>query len=277
MKQFRCLPTAVCLMALALPQLVRGQDVLVESDAMYDYLLTIADINGTGMAVDPTADPNFAIVTLPPDPNSQISNIALWPFPTYDVNQPVSGVVRDTQEGASLSWRQAQGPFQYGGVAGVGQGPNGPFTVTDLLVDSGLGFTEDQLDGQKITQYFRTNFTTATALTDVLINVLIDDGAVFYIDGFEVARYNCCSLPGGAGLETAGTDVGGVGAAPYYDSVTENNGDVGDETIRNNNWDPPWAAGVPNPANLVGLAGSLPAGDHVLGHRSPQLRQFRLV
>jgi hypothetical protein len=132
-------------------------------------------------------------------------------------------------------------------------------------VDSGIGFTEDQLDGQKVTQYFRTNFTTTSDYSDILIDVVIDDSAVFYIDGFEVARYNCCALPGGGALETAGTDVGGVGAAPYYDSVSENNGDVGDETIRNNNWDPPWAAGVPNPANLVGLGGTLPAGDHVLG------------
>ncbi len=133
------------------------------------------------------------------------------------------------------------------------------------MVDSGLGFTEDQLDGQKITQYFRTNFTTTTAYTEVSLDVLIDDAAVFYIDGFEVARYNCCFLPGGAGPETAGTDIGGVGAAPYYDSVSENNGDVGDETIRNNNWDPPWTQGAPNVVNLVGLAGTLPAGDHVLG------------
>ncbi len=82
MRKLRCLPTAVFVMALALPQLAMGQDVLVESDATYHYLLTIADINGSGMAVDPTAvDPSFAVVNLPPDANSQISNIALWPFP----------------------------------------------------------------------------------------------------------------------------------------------------------------------------------------------------
>ena len=266
MRRFCCLPTAVCLLALALPQLVMGQDVILESDAMYDYLLTIADINGTGMAVDPTVDPTFAII----NPNDQVSNIALWPFPNYvpaGANSVVNGEVRDTPGTfEAIPWRQAQGPFQYGGVAGVGQGPNGPFPVTDLLADSGLGFTEDQLDGQKLTQYFRTSFTTTEGLSNILIDVLIDDSAVFYIDGFEVARYNCCALLGGAGPETAGTDIGGVGAAPYYDSVTENNGDVGDENTRNNNWDPPWAQGVPNAANLIGFAGgTLPAGDHVLG------------
>ena len=248
MKQFRCLSTSVLLMALALPQFVMGQEVeLVAQDATYDYLLTIKDVGGSGLAVDPTVDPSFAFIGPSAD-----TNVAIWPFAEYDpvgANNIVNGAVRDTGAPETLEWRQADGPFVWGDVAGI----NNP---TDPLIDSGLPFTEAQLDGQKLTQYFRTNFTTTETIDSIFLDVLIDDAAVFYIDGFEVARYNCCQSPDGTAEPLF------VGA-PFFDSVTENNGDVGNETIRNNNWDAPFVAGSPNEAVLDAFGGTLAPGEHV--------------
>ena len=246
MRQFICLSNAVrlmalgvCLMALAQPQLVMGQGILVPSDAMYDYLLTI---NEDGLAVDPTADSNFQVIS---DPMDASASVAIWPFPQVPP-MTVNGVIRDTGAPAQLEWRQAPGPFSYGGVGGITGG-------TDPLVHSQLGFTETDLDGQKLSQYFRTEFTTTQDETSILLDVLIDDAAVFYLDGTEVARYNCCD-----------GETNGVGA-PFFDSVANGNGDVGNETIRNNNWDPPFVAGTPNEVDLSNLGGTLLAGDHVLG------------
>ena len=247
MRLVRFLPLAVCL-AMALPRYAQGQDILVASDATYDYLLTVQDVGGVGMAVDPTADPNFAFV----DPDNPVFNLAIWPFAEYELN-PVNGIVRDTGDLATLEWQQADGPFTYGTVNGIDGG-------TDILQD-GLGgaFAESDLDGQKLTQYFRTTFTTTEDLDSILIDALIDDGAVFYINGFEVARYNCCTSPDGSEPELSAS-LGGGGGAPFYDSVTNA---IADENTRNSSWDGPYTAGVPNAADLTEFGGSLPAGEHV--------------
>ena len=250
MRSLFVLSIAVCL-AMALPKSSLGQEVVVASDATYDYLLTIQDIGGVGLAVDPTADLNFAFV----DPGSPTSNIAIWPFAEYPLGT-VEGMVRDTGDFATLEWKQADGPFSYGGVNGIAGG-------TDLL-QAGLGgaFAEGDLDGQKVTQYFRTNFSTTDSFSSLLIDALIDDAAVFYIDGVEVARYNCCFSPDGAGEELP-QSLGGGGGAPYFDSVAIDNNDVGNEDNRNAGWTAPYTAGVPNEIDLTEFGGSLPPGDHI--------------
>ncbi len=239
------LSIATCLLT-ALPGLAVGQeDVLVPSDATYDYLLTIKDVGGVGLAIDPTADPTFAFV----DPDNPTSNIAIWPYPDYPIDT-VNGVVRDTGASESIDWQQASGPFSYGNV-------NGITTGTDILQD-GLGgaFGEADLDGQKVTQYFRTSFTTTEDLSTVLLDVLIDDGAVFYVDGEEVARYNCCFTPDGTTQELSVAEGGG---APYFDSVTNNDANIASEDTRNSAW-----GNTPYAIDLSSLGGVLSAGEHVL-------------
>lgn len=230
MRQFRPLPIAVCLLAMGLSQLCVGQDqgVLVPQDATYDYLFTIKDIGGTGLAVNPNADANFSFM----DPGAPESGVPIWAFPGYDTGSLVSGEVRDNGNPESLEWRQGEGPFHYGTINGLNQA-NGT-----ALLDAALpGFTEDQVDGQKLTQYFRTEFEAETGFATLLLDVLIDDGAVFYIDGQEVARYNCCA------------DVAGL---PAFDGVASG---VGNETDRSQ-----------FTIDLSLLGGSLTAGPHVLAY-----------
>jgi hypothetical protein len=70
------------------------------------------------------------------------------------------------------------GPFQYGMVNGLVLSE--PFP----LVDPG--------DGDRFTSYFRHRFTTNESATNLAIEFIADDGAVFYLDGREVLRHNCC-------------------------------------------------------------------------------------
>jgi hypothetical protein len=70
---------------------------------------------------------------------------------------------------------------------------------------------------QQITFYFRTHFNLSASLdvSELQINHIIDDGAVFYINGQEVARFN---LP--AGDVQYGTLASTVGDATYVGPVT---------------------------------------------------------
>ena len=45
---------------------------------------------------------------------------------------------------------------------------------------------------ERLTSYFRHEFVTTESMTDLGLEFLVDDGAVIYLDGVEVARYLCC-------------------------------------------------------------------------------------
>jgi hypothetical protein len=83
------------------------------------------------------------------------------------------------------SWWEgpSTGPFDYGGVGDLESEP----TVTFLL---------EPFEGDKWANYFRHEFTTTETYSSVGLNVIADDGAVFYLNGEEVLRFNCCNLDG---------------------------------------------------------------------------------
>jgi hypothetical protein len=73
------------------------------------------------------------------------------------------------------------GPFAVGGIDGIAAGTTiGPAGSTLTLPAT----------GSRYTSYYRTTFTTATALDNLKFDVLTDDGVFIYLDGELVAREN---------------------------------------------------------------------------------------
>ncbi len=89
----------------------------------------------------------------------------------------------------------------------LGYGDGGESTVVSYGSDSGNKY---------ITTYFRKTFTANILLNDMpgTINLMVDDGAIVYVNGQEVARYN---LPSGfVGYSTtASSAIGGDSESAY--------------------------------------------------------------
>ncbi len=78
------------------------------------------------------------------------------------------------------SWTgPATGPFQYAVVDGLANSPT-------------VNFLVEPLPGDRYTNYFRHQFTTTQRYTNLGVDILADDGAVVYLDGQDVLRFNCC-------------------------------------------------------------------------------------
>jgi len=67
------------------------------------------------------------------------------------------------------------------GPAEFGYGEDDEATVVSYGSDSSAKY---------ITTYFRTSFSLATSYTSLTLNVLVDDGAVVYLNGTEIGRVN---------------------------------------------------------------------------------------
>ena len=97
----------------------------------------------------------------------------------------------------------ATGPFSYGGI--VGLDTNFP-TLTPL---------NQPPSGDRYTNYFRHQFTTLAPRTNLGLDILADDGAVIYLDGQELLRFNCCvdedRMPADDDYLNFGTEVGSEG------------------------------------------------------------------
>ncbi|MCA9166585.1 MAG: PEP-CTERM sorting domain-containing protein [Planctomycetales bacterium] len=57
-------------------------------------------------------------------------------------------------------------------------------------------FLEIPESGQRYSVYYRTDFTTAAAANQLALEILADDGAAIYLDGQQVAMFNCCQATG---------------------------------------------------------------------------------
>ncbi|MCA9263593.1 MAG: hypothetical protein KDA60_07075 [Planctomycetales bacterium] len=116
-----------------------------------------------------------------------------WASPDYDTSVPLT-----LSGGGSISWRgPALAPFHYGGVTGLAGG-------TELNVPT---------SGNRFTHYFRRTFTLDEAANGQLeIQIIVDDGAVGYLDGVEFFRFNCClpDFPGELPLFTDFADSTGA-------------------------------------------------------------------
>ncbi|MCA9215789.1 MAG: hypothetical protein KDB27_22140 [Planctomycetales bacterium] len=100
------------------------------------------------------------------------------------------------------------GPF----VRGTADSPGiSAFTSTsrNYIRDAGT-FLDLPESGERNTAYFRHEFTTAAAATDLAIDLLADDGARVYLDGKEILSVNCCINDNGTvnpGSPTTYTDL----------------------------------------------------------------------
>ncbi len=84
---------------------------------------------------------------------------------------------------------QGSGYFGYGTI-------NGSAITTNVWNPEGLLASDEPLSGQRGAVYFRTTFTPTRPVEAIRFSGIIDDGAIVYFDGAEVARIN---MPGSAG------------------------------------------------------------------------------
>lgn len=202
---------------------------IVDNNAVTDYLFTSVDTGAGVVAVDPTVDPQFSFF----DTTNPDNDIAIWALPQY-TPQTVNGAEWTSGASATLDWQQGNGPFHYG-------------TVDGIPAAAGTMFQQPP-SGQRLSHYFRTPFTTTEDFSVAVIDVLVDDAAVFYLDGQEIWRFNCCN------------DVPG---APHYNAVADGNTDVNNSTTFPNASETVRTSVV---LDLTPLGGSLPAGDHLLAY-----------
>lgn len=232
-----CLIAAFAAVLSIVPSRADAQlvDIFGGSQGNYttDYLVTIANVGGTPLAVDPTTDPDFGLTG--------------WTEKNYNTGT-VNGTVVDTGAAQNIQWRSVtnSGAIGYGSTW-----PGGIIAFRNLEdahdILSPLNIGEDEIDGQKYTQYFRIDFNTSQAVETLGFEAVVDDGAVFYIDGQEVARLNCCN----SGFSRTDPDAA-IGDPPAFVSTTAGN-----------------SAGIESAygrvfADLSGFGGTLPAGSHTL-------------
>ena len=78
----------------------------------------------------------------------------------------------------------AAGPFSYGGITAIGN--------TGTFIGVG-GTATAPTSGLRYTAYFKKQFTLDQDYNQLILEMILDDGAVIYIDGVERARLNMSS------------------------------------------------------------------------------------
>jgi len=132
--------------------------------------------------------PNYCPTPPPPAPPPIIVNIlpltANWRFQTNGV-EPAPNWTSPAYDDSG--WN-GQGPGLLGRIRSTG----GAFLPEPVLTPIGVPLS----GAGKLAYYFRSRFniTSLSNITSLQISNVIDDGAVFYVNGVEVGRYN---MPGG--------------------------------------------------------------------------------
>lgn len=128
---------------------------------------------------------------------------------------------------ASINSGTGSGPLGYGAVDnwnGINTPLLVPFGETFPILSMGSFLTTPR-DGNRKASYYRTTFFTSDLMLKPLIRCMIDDGAVIFLDGVQVARVNL-DLPSPSSLPLYGTQALGDGVAngvvPAVPQSTEN-------------------------------------------------------
>lgn len=125
-------------------------------------------------------------------------------------------------------------PFHYGGITYF---TNNALTGTPIGVG---GTTTAPTSGVRYSAYFKKQFTAAASYPATIAEALVDDGAVIYLDGVEIRRYNMTGtvagkpngsgdaytmLADGASNETVLTTIslGAISAGPHTIAISLHN------------------------------------------------------
>ncbi len=163
------------------------------------YLLTAVATDNDGAA---TTSSSVSVSVVTPVTNTIIAKGATWKYLDDGSNQGAAW-----REAAFNDSSWASGPaklgYEDGAVTVLRQGPDGMTSSTKF-----------------ITYYFRRSFNVsgASAVQQINLNILRDDGVVVYINGVEVARQN---MPSGAidYLTNSASIVSGADETTYFPSI----------------------------------------------------------
>ncbi len=183
-----------------------------------DYALEIKDVIDTAVTpnvVDPnpTTQPVAALVDL----------IAIETSPWKYLQQTASGQPAPCLDGESWmfpgyddnAWQTGFGVFY--GARGEPQPVSTPATVDGSLVSTFVNvFTNGGNALQEYVYYFRTtfNYVGNTDKTTLLVHSMVDDGAVFYLNGNRIYELRVTNNPASCTNFTAGGVTGGQTWAP---------------------------------------------------------------
>ena len=143
-------------------------DLTVTADTTYDY--TVVAMDAAGNESPPSAAITVTTDPLPPQPVVVLDAGASWQYLDTGVDP---GATWADPSFDDTSWLGGTGEF------GVGDGG------------------EVTLINNNIVTYFRTTFdiTDPTAVQQLTLSLIADDGAVVYINGVEVTRHNVAAGP----------------------------------------------------------------------------------
>jgi hypothetical protein len=147
-------------------------------------LIAVAVDNG-GLSV--TSAPVSITITNPPDVLIVIPNRSVWKYLDDGSDQGTAwrGAFNDS------SWKS--GPAELGYGDGVQDANNANPKPEQTVINGG------PVNNRYITTYFRRTFNVASpaSITNLIVNLLRDDGGVVYINGQEVFRSNATNPPTG--------------------------------------------------------------------------------
>ncbi|MCL1922157.1 MAG: lamin tail domain-containing protein [Kiritimatiellaeota bacterium] len=167
---------------LAAPLVDIGTPVTVSAPGAFYYTLDGSDPRLPGGGVNPAAIAVGNPAAPPSPPVTLLANGSVWKY--YDNgNAPANnnGASWKSPAYSDAAWPQGPSTLGFQGSATV----NPVATVTKRYVNGTSG-------AQVTTTYFRHtfNFSGAANVTALNVTMLIDDGAVVYLNGTEVIRYN---------------------------------------------------------------------------------------
>ncbi len=192
---------------------------------------------------------------------------ATWWLPESDFGLLYDGpTFGAAQAGGATSINSGTGPGPLGyGAVDNWNGANSPllipFGTTNGILSMGTLLTSPSISNRN-GSYYRTTFFTNGPMADPVIRCMMDDGAVIFIDGIQVARINL-TLPTNESLPryttTALSDGVANGAVPAVRQSTENTLYTIDLSIAGNQGSP---GGLQ--ASVIHPITSLAQGDHTM-------------
>jgi hypothetical protein len=224
-----------------LPRAIAAETLLISYTQYWQYMHP--------MGINPVInDPNFETTWWLP-----VADFAAeYDGPEFGGSNP-----GDANNTASVNTGYSQGPFGYADVDNW----NGAYTPHLMPLEGGPAVTSmgtfltRPTNGNRKASYYRTIFDTTQMMLRPVIRCMVDDGAVIFLDGVQIARVNV-TLPTPDALPTYTSFSNADPAAPYQ---TENTLYTIDLSVGGMQ-----ASSGPLQAEVIHPISALPAGTHTL-------------